>query len=56
MPRLSGAEPDFEFASIVRDLLMVIQGMVKLLSGAVASLLHSEASLISRQIRQEDRS
>lgn len=48
-----GTELDFEFDSITRDLVVVIQGLVILFSGALAYMLHPLALRLWRGRRRE---
>lgn len=48
-----GTELDFEFDSITRDLVVVIQGLVILFSGALAYMMHPLALGLWRSLRRE---
>ncbi len=47
-----GTELDFEFQTITRDLVVVIQGLVILFSGALAFMLHPTAVRLWRRYRR----
>lgn len=49
-----GTELDFEFDNITRDLVVVIQGLVILFSGALAYMLHPLALRLWRRWQRED--
>ena len=49
-----GTELDFEFEGITRDLVVVIQGLVILFSGALAFMLHPLALRLWRRARREE--
>ena len=48
-----GTELDFEFQTITRDLVVVIQGLVILFSGALAFMLHPTAVRLWRRYRAQ---
>ncbi|GHD56225.1 ABC transporter permease [Thalassobaculum fulvum] len=49
-----GTELDFEFDNITRDMVVVIQGLVILFSGALAYMLNPLALRLWRRMRRED--